>query len=231
MIGLLAALILVGAPASAQGAQYPASVADPRLQTLRYDAGQVFPVRVPLGFQTTLILDPNERVENLALGDSDAWQVTPNRRGDHVFIKPLRATGTTNLTVVTDARVYIFELSTSYGPTAQTPYTIRFQYPDAATAAGAADTSSTLPQSQYRLSGSRDVQPLSVSDDGIRTFIEWGPDQTLPAIFALDDRRREVLVNGHMRDGRYVIDAVYPTLLFKLDRQTARASRIGGDRR
>ena len=224
MIGLFAALILGGTPISAQGAQYPATVPDPRLQTLRYDAGQVFAVRVPLGFQTTLILDPNERVENLALGDSDAWQVTPNRRGDHVFIKPLRATGTTNLTVVTDARVYIFELSTSYGPTAQTPYTIRFQYPDA-------DATSTLLQSQYRLSGSRDVQPLSVSDDGTRTFIEWGPDQTLPAIFALDDRRREVLVNGHMRDGRYVVDAVYPTLLFKLDRQTARASRIARDRR
>ncbi len=59
----------------------------------------------------------------------------------------------------------------------------------------------------------------------MRTFIEWHDQQAIPAVFAIDDRGDELLVDGYVRDGLYVIDAVHRTLLFRLDRQTARASR------
>jgi hypothetical protein len=36
------------------------------------------------------------------------------------------------------------------------------------------------------------------------------------------------LVNSYYRDGRFVIDAVYSRLLFRLDRMTARADRKVG---
>lgn len=198
---------------------------DPRLQTLQYDADQVFRLSVSMDFQTTLVLDPNERVENIALGDSNSWQVTPNRRGDHVFIKPLQAGGTTNLTIVTDTRLYAFELSATSAPASDTPFTVRFLYLEPQLDL----THTSAPQvepGRYRLSGDRSLQPLSVSDDGVRTYVQWRGDQPLPAVFALDDLRREILVGGHMRDGRYVIDAVHQTLLFRLDRQVARATRL-----
>lgn len=230
MIRALLILALLGAPATAQVALPTA--ADPRLQTLQYDPGRVVRLRVPIGYQTALILDPNERVETVALGDSDAWEVTPTRRGDHVFIKPLRSGPTTNLTIVTDTRVYVFELSTASGAAMDAPFTVRFVYPQTPSAAASDEARPAVAPGRYRLGGSRSVRPAAVSDDGQRTYVEWRDEQTLPAVFALDDRRRQILVDGHMRDGRYVIDAVHPTLVFRLDRQTARATRLeAGDAR
>lgn len=210
--------------------QIAAPLADPRVQVLPYEAQRVVRLRVPVGFQTAIILDANERVETLAVGNSDDWQVTVTQRRDYVFVKPLRANGSTNLTIVTDVRLYVFELLAAPSPTVDAPFTLRFTYPEP-TIGMNAEPQPRLQVGRYRVSGDRSIQPNAVSDDGQKTYIEWSADQQLPAIFAIDDRRREMLVDGHVRDGRYVIDAVYPTLIFRLDRQTARAMRLAEERR
>lgn len=219
---LLLLLLLLATPTMAQTP--PAQGGDPRLQIIPYDASQVVRLKVASRFQLTVLFGADERIENVALGDSDAWQVTVNGRGDALFIKPLRANGPTNMTVITDARVYSFELSPAYAAAFDTPFTVRFQYP--APVPAEPPQSPALEAGRYRLSGARTVRPASVTDDGERTWIDWGPTQTLPAVFAIDAQGEEVLVDGTMRDGRYVIDAVHRTLLFRLDRQTARASRV-----
>ena len=56
----------------------------------RYDADQVVPLQAAPGYQVMLEFGADERIENVAVGDSAAWQVTPNRSGDHVFVKPLQ---------------------------------------------------------------------------------------------------------------------------------------------
>lgn len=218
--GFLIAL-LVAAPVNAQTPP-PLPGGDTRLKSVVYDAERVVSLRVPLGYQTTIVLDPQEQVETVAVGDSGTWQVTPNARGDHLFVKPLATGQATNLTVVTTARLYVFELIAAPTASADTPFTVRFQYPAAVTADAARNT---LPLTEYRLTGSRRLQPLLVTDDGSRTFIDWSPGQALPAVFAVDDQNREILVTGYMREGRFVIDAVYPALLFRSDRQAARATR------
>jgi type IV secretion system protein VirB9 len=218
---LVLLLMLLATPAAAPTQPTPG---DPRLQTIRYDAGQVFRLRVATGYQLTIIFDPEERVENVGIGDSDGWQVTLNSQGDALFLKPLRPNSATNMTVITDARVYNFDLSSSYGPGADTPFTVRFQYADAS-AAPATAAASPLPGGRYRLRGARTLRPAAISDDGVRTYIEWRDQQAIPAIFTIDERGDEILVDGYVRDGMYVIDAVHQTLLFRLDRQTARASR------
>jgi type IV secretion system protein VirB9 len=79
---------------------------------------------------------------------------------------------------------------------------------------------------RYKLSGDKALRPAAIDDDGVHTYIAWGPDQTLPAIFAIDDKGNETLVNGMTRDGRFVIDAVANKLVFRIDRQTATAVRV-----
>lgn len=214
--------LLLAAPAMAQAPQTPDGV-DPRLRTIEYDAGQVFRVRVATGYQSTIIFSPEERVENVGIGDSDGWQVTLNSRGDALFLKPVRPSGATNMTVITDARVYNFELSSAHGPGADTPFTVRFLHSD--TPAATPTAPAPLEPGRYRLSGARALRPAAISDDGVRTYIEWRDRQAIPAVFAIDDQGDELLMDGHVRDGLFVIDAVHRTLLFRLDRQTARASR------
>ena len=218
---LLAAVLLCATPALAETPPY--IPADPRVRTLTYQADQVVPLTVAANYQLTVIFDPAERVENVAVGDAEAWQITLNKRGDALFLKSLRTGGATNMTVITDGRVYNFELSSAHGPAPDAPFTVRFA------PAERADTERPEPQpgiGRYRLSGTRALRPASISDDGLHTYIEWRPRQTLPVVFAIDERGDEILLDGHMRDGRYVVDAVHPALLFRLERQTARAERL-----
>jgi len=213
-----------GPPALGPAPSTPAAPTnDPRLQTVRYDVGQVVRLRVASNFQTTVIFGPGEQVENVAIGDSDAWQATLNNQGDALFLKPLRSGGTTNMTVITDVRVYSFELSAAPAPGPDTPFTVRFVYPGATDA----DQPAARPGvGRYRLSGANGLRPAAIDDDGVRTFIQWRAAQTLPVMFAIDDQGDEVLLDGHMRDGRYVVDAVHRALLFRLDGQIARAQRL-----
>lgn len=219
MTPLIALLLTLAGTDSAQGAPPP----DPRLRTIPWSAEQVVRLPVAANFHTAILFGPDEHVRNVAIGDSDAWQATLNEAGDALFLKPLRAGGATNMTVITDRRVYSFELSSAWGPTSDAPFTVRFSYPATTSAPALAADEPRL--GRYALGGARRLRPVAVVDDGVRTSIEWEPSQTIPAVFAVDELGDETLVQGHMRDGLYVIDGVYRALVFRIERQTARATR------
>ena len=218
LLGAAMALSLPSAVTMAQVRPQPGA-GDPRIQSVAYDPQQVVQLQVAPGYQLTIEFGPGERVENVALGDSGAWQATPNKRGDRVFIKTSGGV-TTNLSVITEARSYLFELSPGFG---ETPYLLRFTYP-----AEAAPTTPApvTPSGLYRVGGDRALRPDAISDDGAKTSIEWTPDQAMPATFARTRDGGEMLVEGHVRDGFYVLDGVYDRLVFRLGRSTANARRV-----
>jgi type IV secretion system protein VirB9 len=181
----------------------------------------VIPIQVAAGYQLMVEFAADERIESVAVGDSGAWQVTPNHSGDRIFIKPLQSGLATNLTVVTSARTYTFELNPG-APGA--PYVLRFTYPGA-DAIAEADPPGAI-EGRYRLSGARALRPSRISDDGVHTYIEWPRDRALPAVYSVDDRGEEAIVNGMMRDDLFVIDAVVRRLVFRIDRDVARAERV-----
>jgi type IV secretion system protein VirB9 len=220
------ALLLLAAstPLSAELRPTPGT-GDPRIQTVVYDPDQIITLQVAPGYQLTLEFDAGERIENVAVGDSGAWQVTPNKRGDHLFIKAAQSGVTTNMTVVTDSRTYSFLLAPAYGPMPDLPFTVRIKSAAPAIATIDANGPTKVEEGLYKLSGSRALRPAAMSDDGVHTYIEWAPAQTMPAVFALDPLGQETLVNGMMRDGMYVIDSVAKRLVFRLNAQTAYASR------
>jgi type IV secretion system protein VirB9 len=203
---------------------------DPRILLIPYSPDQVVRLSVATSFHAAVLFAPDESVENVALGDSDAWQVTLNEAADALFVKPLRPGGLTNMTVITSARVYSFELSGSFAPTTDAPFTVRFVYPEPVEPPALDPAGPRL--GRYRLTGARRLRPVGVVDDGVRTSIEWRPGQVIPAVFAVDDLGAEILIEGQMRGGLYVIDGVHPVLAFRIERQSARATRArtGGPR-
>jgi type IV secretion system protein VirB9 len=218
---LLAAIAaIIALPAMAQ-VRPQAGAGDPRIQTVMYDADQVVSLQVPGGYELTVEFAPDERIENVAVGDSGAWQVTPNKRGDRLFLKPLQGV-TTNMTVVTDARSYAFELSP--GSAGSAPFVVRFRYPPPPAPAYAGPA--PVEPGRYKLTGSDDVRPDAISDDGSKTFIMWRDSQTLPAVFVIDRDGKETLADGAMRDGRYVLDTINNKLVFRLDKKMASATRV-----
>ncbi len=215
-------MLLFAIPALAQTEPVPGS-GDPRFQIVDYAQNQVVVLRAAPGYQVTVQLAADERIESIAVGDSSAWQVTANRSGESLFVKLLQPDIATNMTVITSARLYVFDLEPLSRPTHDMPYSVQFRYPSQAKEQQAAEITT---KGRYMLSGARALRPDGISDDGLHTYIEWPKDAALPAVYALDDLGGETLVNGMMRDGIFVIDAIAPALIFRIDRRTARATRI-----
>ena len=220
---LLALALAAAAPAAAQIRPQPGA-GDPRIQVIDYDPNQVIQIQAAPGYQVTLEFGSDEQIENVAVGDSGAWQVSANRTGGHIFLKPLQPIAT-NMTVVTSQRVYAFELVPLPGPSPDMAYWVRFRYPGATTRQQSA-TAELVLEGRYRLSGETSLRPSRMSDDGEHTYIQFPRDAAIPAIYSVDERGTESLVNGMMRDDVYVIDAVVQRLVFRIDQHVAHATRL-----
>jgi type IV secretion system protein VirB9 len=219
---------LLGAVALALAVPAIAQTGDSRIQSIAYRDDQVVRVRAAPGYQVTIELASDERIGNIALGDGAAWQVTANKAGNLLFVKPLQLNAPTNMTVVTDVRHYQFELVGVAEPGGDLPFAIRFRYPAGSGALGlpGGDGAAVGPMlADYRLSGDRALYPAAISDDGTRTFIEWPADGPLPAVYRRD-HGTETLLNGNMRGRFFVLDEVVSQLVFRLDRQRTRAERL-----
>ena len=213
---LFALIALLALPASAQTYPQPGE-GDPRIQTVQYDPAQIIRLSVAPGLQTIIELAPGENIQTIGVGDSIAWQVSAGKRGDFFFVKNVSANAMTNMSVVTAARVYNFELAPSSGYDDVSPFHIRVVYP--AKSNGTA-TINIEPTFEYRMSGSKLIRPESVYQEGTRTILEWPEDTPLPGIFAVENGD-EAIVNGEMQDGRFVIAGTPAKLVFRLDLETA----------
>lgn len=228
---VLAALLMTsGLPATAQIAPRP-GLGDDRLQTVDYDPVQVVQLRGAPGYQLTVELSPDEHVENVSLGDSSAWQVSANRSGDRLFIKPGQSSFATNMTVITNVRVYNFELVPLASPMPGMPFTVRFNYPARLAARAGPGEFVDVRKAhsrvyRYRISGAQVVRPGSITQDGQRTYVSWPKDRDLPATYEIGASGEEMLTNGMMHDDILVIDRVVTKMVFRRDRLMAKAELL-----
>lgn len=227
-------LLALSVPAAAQVHPTPAG-GDPHLQVVEYDASQIVMLRGSPGYQLMVELSADEQVQTVAIGDPTAWQVSVNKAGDRLFIKPAHE-APTNMTVVTSVRVYNFELVPQPSPTADLPYTVQFRYPAPKQLAGESEyvdvSAAARRLSRYRVSGDRLLWPTSITDDGRQTYISWSRSAAIPAVYAVDQFGKEVLANGMMgTDDVFVIDGAPMRLSFRMDDRSARAVRINPRKR
>jgi type IV secretion system protein VirB9 len=185
---------------------------DPRIHVVEYDPEAVVELRVTLGYQLSVEFDAGERIENVAIGDSLGWQVTPNKRANLLFLKPMSARPVTNMTVITNLRRYNFELGTrSKGPARTTPFSVRFLYAPPVVAYIAPPPPPPPPVERnvaYSYEGSSKTLPVRVFDDGQDTYFSFRGSEDLPAIFAVDPDGAESVVNTRERDGYVVVDRI-----------------------
>lgn len=227
---LISALLLFGAaPALAQVQPQPTG-GDPHLQAVDYDAGQIVQLRGAPGYQMMIELSPDEQVQSVALGDSSAWQVSVNKEGDRLFLKPAQANISTNMTVVTSVRIYNFDLASLAELTPDIPYSVQFRYPAAKPRPDDGQyvdvAAVTKRISRYKVSGDRELWPAGMTNDGQHTFISWPRSAAIPAIYAVDGQGHDALVNGMMgTDDVYQVDGVPDRLMFRIDDNVAYAVR------
>lgn len=223
----------------------PAAAQDNRLRTLVYNSNAVVRVEGRVKVQTTIKFAPDEVIENVAIGDSAAWQVQPNKAQSILFVKPLEPAARTNMTVVTDRRTYLFDLISS--PRNSALYVLQFRYPEleraaeearlvaiaeaealAVKAAAAPETDPTgvtvdpaKLNFAWASTGKADLLPTRAFDDGDAVFLTWPPGVSVPAILVTNEAGDEGPINFTVRGDTVVIDGVPPKLILRSGRDTA----------
>jgi type IV secretion system protein VirB9 len=202
------------------------AAADTRIRSLPYDPDHIVQILGKAGIQSTIEFAADERIENIAVGDSNAWQITPNHRASLVFVKPLAPRSRTNMTVVTDRRTYMFDLVA--GDKWTTPvYALKFTYrndkpPEVEAkpgqsapqlAAAAAPPSPTMVADKlhfdWQSKGYGKLVPSRVFDDGAAVYLSWNRDIPLPAILTVTEDRKEGPLTYRM-SGDYIVVSPIP---------------------
>jgi type IV secretion system protein VirB9 len=237
---LLAAMLFVGfAPASAQESNLAGGVADPRFRTIAYSEHLVVRLEAHVGYQVLIEFDDNERIENVALGDSAAWQVTPNRAATLLFVKPLAADAQTNMTVITNRRTYAFGLSAAEASGPSDPdlvYGLRFSYPERAAAAAPPPAPPRVVNADYASRGAARYRNVAVFDDGTSTYFLFQEGMEIPAIFVVNQNGDEELADTQSRPPYIVVDRLAQGFMLRAGddrlrvRNSAYVSEIAGRR-
>lgn len=180
---------------------------DRRVNMLVYNENQVYRLTAYYGYQIDLQMGNDEEVKTIASGDSVGWQIVG--AGQHIFIKPMAEHARTNLSIVTNRRIYVFDLIAS--PVTdhwQMTYLVRFQYPHADPYVNSrpGEKKASDYNFNYKIQGNRALRPTRVFDDGEFTYFQFNRqrDRELPAIFLIDVDQKESLLNYRM-EGEYVV--------------------------
>ena len=223
MRSLALLLALVAGTAGAQ--ELPA--VDPRILALPVSGSGLFSLRTASDVTQTLMFRQGEQIASVILSDPTGFNVMVSGSGDSLTLRAMRPSAFGVMSVRTNMRSYEFELTA--GTPQSVPAVVRLVNPPPPRFAPppvmqgqAGDHAFT-----YRLTGNKTLQPTSIRDDGMKTYIEWQGDRAMPATFALGPTGEEQMVDGYVRGGIYTIDRVYETLIFRIDKEAAKATRNG----
>jgi type IV secretion system protein VirB9 len=218
--------LLEGEPTSPQATVAPkAGPGDPRIREILYDENQVVQLRGHLGFEIAVEFNSDERIENVSVGDSLSWQVTPNRKATMLFIKPMAKTTPTSMTVVTSQRIYTFMLITSDSKSvndASAMLRLRFTYPpppktddDKPPKPEEPDVHPEALNFDYRFDGAKQLQPARVFDDGRATYFQFIENKDVPAVFAIGVDGKEETANTRVSGKYTVVDFTAQTFVLR----------------
>ncbi|MEL6542176.1 MAG: TrbG/VirB9 family P-type conjugative transfer protein [Pseudomonadota bacterium] len=250
----LASLALITAPAFGQESApdtAEAKPSDPRIQTRVYDAATVYTIRGKVKVQTTVKFAEDEAIQNVAIGDSGAWQVQPNKGQSLLFVKPLAPSAKTNLTVVTSKRTYLFDLvaSSKNAPL----YVLQFRHPELEKAKEAARLAALEKAQEEKANavelaaandpyavadpatlnfawagaGTNELLPARAYDNGEALFLTWPEGTAVPAILMTNENGDEGPLNFTVRGDTVVIAAAPNQIILRSGKETATLTNTG----
>lgn len=171
--------------------------------------------------QSYIEFEEDERVQTISMGDTTSWQTTV--MDNKLFLKPVLSFANTNMTIMTNKRTYHFELDAIEAASVTEDdvlFYIKFMYPESEdkniVVFDMNVKRSDLPDLRnldaynfdYEYSGSDNIAPSKVFDDGEFTYIEF-PDKNsyeMPAIYAVDSDGYEAMVNYRIVENYIVVE-------------------------
>lgn len=221
MIAMLAVL-LIGGGRDALAVRDPQPIQiDHRVRVVMYQPDEVYRFTGHYRYQSAIEFAPGEDIRTISMGDSTAWMLNPS--GHRLFLKPLEQDATTNMTVITSQRTYLFELhatETDDINDKNMTFVMRFVYPESADGQTVSHYLDSVPaldiesdaaryNFQYTISGSDTIAPIRIFDDGEFTFFQFrNKNADVPAFFLVDSQGNESIINYRTRGDYIVIERV-----------------------
>ena len=224
---------------------------DPRVRVVAYDPEQVIKLHGYVGYQIHFQFAEGESFVNLAAGDNKALDV--GYEANHLVLKPLAEKVATNITVITNRRVYQFDYSASAArpnPARQDViYSLRFIYPEEeakkaaaelelrrteAKLASAEDNPQRPRNANYWGCGADAIRPTAAYDDGVQTRLKFAAHGEFPTLYVKNDDASENLVNFTVDRDEVVIHRVARSFVLRRGKLVAclqnRSFDGGGER-
>ncbi|WP_058508390.1 P-type conjugative transfer protein VirB9 [Legionella quinlivanii] len=231
MMKKLITMVALLANTIAFGQQLPQSTKqDARVTLVPFQEHNVVKLKARTFTTTQILFNPKETILAVEGGDTAGWMVTYHEHLPYmVFVKPTLFDSNTNMTVVTNKHNYYFQVTSnkSIKETAVKPiYALQFTYPEEEKAKLEAARKAAVLRNQalrqqhkdpktlnwnYRFSGSAELTPQHVYDDGQFTYFEFTPTQPVPAVFAVDNKQgKESIVNTRRQGHLLIIQRLSP---------------------
>jgi P-type conjugative transfer protein TrbG len=220
---ILAAAAIATAPLAASAAN-PVTGAD---GVLRFPFGDTMPPTINCEpfFICDITLEPGESIQNVAIGDSVRWILSPATSGNagdtpHILIKPTDVNLTTNLIVTTNRRSYSVNLhSVKNNPMLHVgffyPQNLAQAFPTPAPSPSPSPSPVEVPISaaaldfRYVATGERKILPSHAFNDGKHTYLQFVAQLPQMPIVLEVGPNGDQLINYRIKDGTtYVIDGV-----------------------
>ncbi len=230
--GALALLLCTAMAAPAHAVREPRPIQiDHRVRTIIYQPDQVYKYTGHYHYETSIEFAPDEQILTISMGDSTAWMLNPS--GFRLFLKPIEQDATTNMTLITNKRVYLFELHARETDDIDDPnmmFIMRFLYPNesgnsAGGRRGSSDDGTSFsryldsvpdPLSDlgkynlnYTIAGTDIIAPIRIFDDGLFTYFQFrNKNADLPAFYMVNEDNSEALINFRTRGDYIVVERV-----------------------
>lgn len=215
---------------------------DSRIKTFIYSENEVFRLVVHYGYQTSIEFAEDEEIQTISAGNNYAWQLTPV--GKRLFIKPLEENILTNMTIITNKRVYHLEVQSkllSYTVDEELVYVVRFFYPednfDLNRPQVIAETEEVVPDIRpfnfnYTLTGPEALAPVKIFDDGLNTFFRFPSGfNEVPAFSMIKNDGSKEYLKARLKGDYFVINRIAEYLEISTGDKTVvvyNENRIGG---
>ena len=197
---------------------------DARFRTLSYKPNAVYRFFIPYDTSTYLEFESGETVTSYSFNNQKqvAWDIATVQ--NRMYIRPVESDADTQVTVMTNKRVYFFELFAKESDAKDIfkdqdfVFYTKFNYPSSEDGEGIKKyATSALPNLDkpeeynfnYTITGEETIFPTKIFDDGRFTYFEFKEKGgIMPAIFTVDSTNHEALANYRILGPYVAIEAI-----------------------
>lgn len=187
-----------------------------------YSPNQLYKIYCRMGFITDLVFKKGETINYVGGGDTAGWSISKTSVDgvEHLLVKPVVETGTTNFFIATDKHTYQLIVNSSdwYNPMVKWVYgqeamaeNLLEKKKNERLVTGNVNVSNIMDMDFNYIASGNGNKPELIFSDGEKTYLKFKniKNKQVPIFIREKNRKEMSLVNYTVKDNYYIIDKVF----------------------